>query len=298
MSDADSSYALGVGKRESLELLICGGACRSENRDLPTLFARIQPRLHHTTLGRRSAKNDPLAVEFGKPKIEPSVIEGRIARLEQKAFLGGRRKRRNHVATSTRLDRPPNKTWRIPIPPSEHIIHKDHRRARRSRVSKRALDPPEPTPKAPQQRATIVMGKRINHVNHYKHIPHPALHCPQPAQSNPQADASEPDREAVRYLPRWMPDAPTLVRTATQVIAVPADRFEALLERLERTDEGKPAADELRERNALSDENKRVLVRTLRLWTEVLGVDDMGADLNDLRYELMRDLNIPPWDTD
>ena len=95
-----------------------------------------------------------------------------------------------------------------------------------------------------------------------------------------------------------MPEDPILVRTATVVTAVPADRFDALLERLERTEEGKSVADELRERNALSDENKKVLVRTLRLWIDDLGVDDMGTDLNDLRYELMRDLNIPPWDTD
>jgi hypothetical protein len=95
-----------------------------------------------------------------------------------------------------------------------------------------------------------------------------------------------------------MSDDPILIRTATAVTAVPADRFEALLERLERTEAGKPAADELRERKAISDEAKRVLVRTLRMWIDELGVDDMGADLNDLRYELMRDLNIPPWDTD
>ena len=97
---------------------------------------------------------------------------------------------------------------------------------------------------------------------------------------------------------RAMPEDPILVRTSSVVIAVPADRFDALLERLERTEEGKPVADELRERNAVSDESKRILVRTLRLWIDDLGVDDMGADLNNLRYELMRDLNIPPWDTD
>jgi hypothetical protein len=95
-----------------------------------------------------------------------------------------------------------------------------------------------------------------------------------------------------------MPEDPILVRTSTVVIAVPAERFEALLERLRQTEEGKTAADELSERNALSDENKKVVVRMLRLWIDDLGVDDMGADLNDLRYELMRDLNIPPWDTD
>jgi hypothetical protein len=91
---------------------------------------------------------------------------------------------------------------------------------------------------------------------------------------------------------------PISIRTTTAVIAVPADRFEALLERLDRTAAGKPVADELRERTAISDEAKRVLVRTLRMWIEELGVDDMGADLNDLRYEVMRDLNIPPWDTE
>ena len=95
-----------------------------------------------------------------------------------------------------------------------------------------------------------------------------------------------------------MPEDPILLRTSTVVIAVPAERVNALRERLERTEEGKAAADELRERNALSDENKKVVVRALRLWIDDLGVDDMGADLNDLRYELMRDLNIAPWDTD
>ena len=95
-----------------------------------------------------------------------------------------------------------------------------------------------------------------------------------------------------------MPEDPTLVRTSTVVIAVPAERFEALLERLRQTEDGKTAADELSERNALSDENKKVVVRMLRLWIDDRGVDDMGADLNDLRYELMRDLKIPPWDTD
>ncbi len=95
-----------------------------------------------------------------------------------------------------------------------------------------------------------------------------------------------------------MPEDPIPVRTATAVIAVPAERFEALLARLERTEAGRPAADELRARDAVSDDSKRVLVRTLRLWIDDLGVGDMGADLNDLRYELMRDLNIEPWDTD
>ena len=95
-----------------------------------------------------------------------------------------------------------------------------------------------------------------------------------------------------------MPEDPILVRTSTAVIDVPADRFGALLERLLSTETGKAAADELGERHALSEENKKVVVRTLRLWIEELGVGDMGAELNDLRYELMRDLNIPPWDTD
>lgn len=95
-----------------------------------------------------------------------------------------------------------------------------------------------------------------------------------------------------------MPEEPILLHTSTVVIAVPADRFAALLGRLRKTQEGAAAADELRKRNALSEENKKVVVRTLRVWIDDLGVDDMGADLNDLRYDLMRDLNIPPWDTD
>jgi hypothetical protein len=95
-----------------------------------------------------------------------------------------------------------------------------------------------------------------------------------------------------------MPKDPILVRTATVVVAVPAERFHALLERLERTEEGESAAAELRERNALSDDNKKVVVRSLRLWIDDVGADGLGADLNTLRYELMRDLNIPPWDTE
>ena len=95
-----------------------------------------------------------------------------------------------------------------------------------------------------------------------------------------------------------MPDDPILVRTATGVVPVPAERFDALLERLERTEEGERAAAELRERHALSDENKKAVVRSLRLWIDDVGADDMGADVNTLRYELMRDLNIAPWDTE
>ena len=93
-----------------------------------------------------------------------------------------------------------------------------------------------------------------------------------------------------------MTEDPILVRTESAAIAVPTDRFHALLRRLPGTEEGQAAADELRERNALSDENKKVVVRTLRLWVDDLGVDHMGTDLNDLRYELMRDLRIQPWD--
>ena len=95
-----------------------------------------------------------------------------------------------------------------------------------------------------------------------------------------------------------MPEDPILVRTSATVTAVPADRFDALLERLPKTEDGQAAADELRERKTLSDENKKVIVRTLRLWLEDFGTDHMGSDLNDLRYELMRDLRIQPWDTD
>ena len=95
-----------------------------------------------------------------------------------------------------------------------------------------------------------------------------------------------------------MPEERVLVRTSSAVIALPTDRFDALLERLPKTEEGRASADELRERRALSEESKKVVVRTLRLWIDDRGVDDMGADLNDLRYELMRDLRIPPWDVD
>ena len=95
-----------------------------------------------------------------------------------------------------------------------------------------------------------------------------------------------------------MPQDPILVRTATAVVAVPPDRFAALLERLERTEDGEPAAAELRARHALSDDNKKVVVRSLRLWMDDVGAVDMGADVDTLRYELMRDLNIAPWDTE
>jgi hypothetical protein len=95
-----------------------------------------------------------------------------------------------------------------------------------------------------------------------------------------------------------MPEEPIRVRTSNVVLTVPPERFDALLERLPSTSEGQAAADELRERNPLSEESKKVVVRTLRIWIDDRGVDDMGADLNDLRHELMRDLNIPPWDVD
>ena len=93
-----------------------------------------------------------------------------------------------------------------------------------------------------------------------------------------------------------MTEDPFLFRTGSTVISVPAERMNALFGRLERTEEGKLVADELRRRNAVSSDKKLFLLRTLEEWMADTGVSDMGGDLNLVRYEMMRDLKIQPFD--
>jgi hypothetical protein len=187
MCDADASDLFGIRKRDSLERVISGGARPSKDGDLEAVFARVNPGLHDTALGRRSAEENPLALELGKQKLERSVVEGRIAGLEEKPVLRSRGERGNDIGALAGLDCPPNETWRIAIPASERVVHEDHRRASTPSLGERSLHLAEPTAKACEQGSTVIVGKRVDHVNRDKYIAHPASHLP--ATNTGQAQA-------------------------------------------------------------------------------------------------------------
>ena len=88
------------------------------------------------------------------------------------------------------------------------------------------------------------------------------------------------------------------VRFASNSVSVPSDDIAELARRLEAEPNGQAAADELREdRRFANDEQKQLALEVIETWMVEVGASSLSDGIMESRYELMRDLRLPPFNT-
>jgi hypothetical protein len=100
-------------------------------------------------------------------------------------------------------------------------------------------------------------------------------------------------------LPRVAEES-VVFRTSRDEIAVPAVKATELVSWLRERADGRAAADAIENRRpagvAFTEEQKSVVLSELDARGMMQSGFDVLGELNDLRYELMRDLRVPPFD--
>src|SRR4051812_46612263 len=96
--EVDPRHALGVAEGRLLEFAVDRRARRRDDRDLEAEFARVDPGLHDAALGRAADEEEALDLQLSEQKHERSVVEGRVARLEDERLAVGRAKGGGDVA--------------------------------------------------------------------------------------------------------------------------------------------------------------------------------------------------------
>ena len=93
-----------------------------------------------------------------------------------------------------------------------------------------------------------------------------------------------------------MPDVQ--LRFASNVVPVPEDEATELARRLEAWPDGRAAANELRTHRRFADEAQKTLaLSVINAWMDEVEASTISDGMKDVRYELMRDLHLPPFDT-
>ena len=92
--------------------------------------------------------------------------------------------------------------------------------------------------------------------------------------------------------------ADVLLRFASNSVPVPEDQATELARRLEAWADGRAAADELRTHLRFANEAQKTLaLSVINAWIYEVDASTLNDGMNDVRYELMRDLHLAPFDT-
>lgn len=88
------------------------------------------------------------------------------------------------------------------------------------------------------------------------------------------------------------------LRFTSNGIWVREDEATELARRLEAEPQGRGAADELRTHRRFADEVQKSLgLSVINAWFHEVDASTLSDGMKDVRYELMRDLRLPPFDT-
>ena len=88
-----------------------------------------------------------------------------------------------------------------------------------------------------------------------------------------------------------------LLHFARNDVAVPEDEAAELAHRLEAESGGYAAADELRTHRRFADEAQKTLtLSVINVWMHEVDDETLSDSMKAVRYELMRDLRILPFD--
>lgn len=91
--------------------------------------------------------------------------------------------------------------------------------------------------------------------------------------------------------------ADVLLRFASNNVPVPEDEATELARRLAAWPNGRAAADELRAHRRFADEmQKGLALSVINAWMHEVGAQTLSEGMKDVRYELWRDLGLPPFD--
>jgi hypothetical protein len=91
--------------------------------------------------------------------------------------------------------------------------------------------------------------------------------------------------------------ADVLLRFASNSVPVPEDEATELARRLEAEPQGRGAADELRTHRRFADEaQKGLALSVINAWFHEVDASTLSDGMKDVRYELMRDLRLPPFE--
>jgi hypothetical protein len=87
------------------------------------------------------------------------------------------------------------------------------------------------------------------------------------------------------------------LRFASNTVRVPDDEVAEFERRLAAKPNGQAAADELRaHRRFVGDDQKSLALSAVNEWMREVDNSKLSEALKDVRYELMRDLRLPPFD--